>query len=91
VTICTHEPVVYAGLGVRFEVRRMDGEIAHVHYWHPRPDGAGECEGCISLKPRWDDGWDLIQEAPLTVSPSLLCRACGHHGHIKGGRWEPAT
>lgn len=36
--------------------------------------------------PTWTvESWD-----PLTLSPSLLCRACGDHGFIRGGRWVPA-
>ena len=90
--VCTQDPIVDAGLGVRFEVRRMDGRIAGVAIWHPRPDGQGECNiyGWVSFKPDWDDGWDLVSESPLTISPSILCRGCGHHGYVRDGRWEPA-
>lgn len=31
---------------------------------------------------------ELVQADPLTISPSLLCPRCGHHGHIREGRWE---
>jgi hypothetical protein len=34
-----------------------------------------------------DPKWDLVQEEPLTLSPSLCCRLCGDHGFIKDGRW----
>jgi hypothetical protein len=34
--------------------------------------------------------WTLVQKEPLTLAPSLLCRACGHHGFIQEGRWVPA-
>lgn len=30
---------------------------------------------------------ELVSEDPLTVSPSLLCPRCGHHGFIRDGRW----
>ncbi len=34
--------------------------------------------------PKWTvEAWE-----PLSLSPSLLCRACGDHGFIKGGRWQ---
>lgn len=33
--------------------------------------------------------WELVTLDPLTVRPSLKCRACGHHGWITDGRWEP--
>lgn len=34
--------------------------------------------------------WQLHSLDPLDVSPSLLCRTCGHHGFIRQGRWIPA-
>jgi hypothetical protein len=64
---------------------------------HDRPDGAGRCRGSILFdvpgaaetfpgSPRWT----VESVDPLTLSPSLLCRACGHHGFVKQGRWVPA-
>lgn len=64
---------------------------------HPRPNGAGECEAAIHFdlpelrahvptRGRWQvQAWD-----PLTLSPSLLCTACGDHGFIREGKWVPA-
>jgi hypothetical protein len=34
--------------------------------------------------------WELQSEDPLTLSPSILCRACGNHGFIQGGKWVKA-
>jgi len=34
--------------------------------------------------------WTVEKLDPLTLSPSLLCRRCGHHGFIRDGRWVPA-
>jgi hypothetical protein len=34
--------------------------------------------------------WQVESWEPLTLSPSLLCRLCGLHGFIQGGRWVPA-
>jgi hypothetical protein len=34
--------------------------------------------------------WAVESWEPLTVSPSVLCRECGHHGFIREGRWVPA-
>jgi hypothetical protein len=74
-----------------------DIEIAGAIVDHPRPDGKGECSAGImfevpghevfgDLKHRWQvNSFD-----PLTVSPSLLCRACGDHGFIREGKWIPA-
>ncbi len=65
-------------------------------YRHPAPDGS-ECGGSVIFEgeaasrvmpkhPKWTvDSWE-----PLTLSPSLLCKSCGHHGFIKQGRWVPA-
>lgn len=37
-------------------------------------------------RPLWQvESWD-----PLTISPSLKCRDCGHHGWIRSGEWVPA-
>ena len=33
---------------------------------------------------------ELISENPLTVEPSLQCRGCPSHGHIREGRWTDA-
>jgi len=33
--------------------------------------------------------WALVSLEPLTITPSVLCSECGHHGYIKNGRWEP--
>lgn len=34
--------------------------------------------------------WTVETLEPLTLTPSILCRRCGHHGWITSGRWEPA-
>lgn len=34
--------------------------------------------------------WQVVQWEPLTLSPSLLCRACDDHGFIREGRWVKA-
>ena len=31
--------------------------------------------------------WTVESWDPLTISPSLLCRACGDHGFIREGKW----
>lgn len=33
--------------------------------------------------------WTVNSLDPLDLSPSLLCRGCGHHGFIRQGRWVP--
>lgn len=76
------------GGGVRIELRRVDGELHGVVYWH-------ECFGktranWIAIHPWSHTGWDLLCEDPLTLHPSIRCRLCGHEGEIRDGRWIPA-
>lgn len=65
-----------------------------IHEWH-LADGK-RCGGFVTFDtpearevttpqaPKWTvESW-----APLTLSPSLLCRICGHHGFIRQDRWE---
>lgn len=64
---------------------------------HAKPIG-GECEGGFvtfdsAPAPVLADGrptWHIESWEPLTMSPSLLCSACGDHGFIREGRWVPA-
>lgn len=88
--VCSKDPIEDIGHGVRIERRYMNGELEGVAYWHPRPDGQGECEGWVSFRPKWPDGWDLLSQNPLHMEPSLLCLHCNHHGFIREGRWVPA-
>lgn len=64
--------------------------------YHLRPDGS-ECVSFITFdteltRAAGDPGekWQVKKWEPLTISPSLLCRACGDHGHIREGRWVKA-
>ena len=66
----------------------LGGKLAGMYYEHPGVGGA-RCPSFISFKPELKDGWDLLKLEPLTLSPSLLCRACGHHGFIQEGKWVP--
>ncbi len=34
--------------------------------------------------------WTLVSVDPLSISPSLLCEACGTHGFITDGKWVAA-
>lgn len=82
------------GDGHAIELREFAGEIAALDLHHP---------GCASPAfisftgrswARQFNGnittWEVEQDNPLTLSPSLLCRACGDHGFIRNGRWERA-
>ncbi len=66
---------------------------------HKTPDGA-ECVGFISFTGRgWSNlfkdrpgfqSWEVLQDEPLTLSPSIACRGCGDHGYIRDGKWVRA-
>jgi hypothetical protein len=74
-----------------------EDEISGCNIQHKRKDGT-DCDGWVPWKGRaWDrsfDGkitsWDLVSEEPLTLSPSVLCRACGDHGFVQQGKWVRA-
>ncbi len=71
----------------------------HLYGFHvTHPDGkGGRCRSAIAVPmptlPEQEspgDLWTLVSREPLTLAPSLLCRACGDHGFIREGRWVPA-
>lgn len=72
-------------------------ERVAANVWHKKPDGS-ECVGFIPFEGRaWAnafhgkiDTWRVEQDEPLTLSPSLLCRACGDHGFVRDGKWVRA-
>ena len=84
------------GYGVSVALVTTDGIVSGLEYHHPRADRSGEECGPSWIpfkgRPHGCDvlGWAVESEEPLTLSPSLLCRTCGHHGFIRGGRWVPA-
>lgn len=59
-----------------------DGTTA---FWVPFDVPAADAV-TTGLGPRWE----LVQEDPLTMAPSILCRICGNHGFIQNGLWVPA-
>lgn len=74
-----------------------EGEIAGCRIEHKKKDGT-PCDGFVPWKGRsWDRSfngsiaaWDVVSEEPLTLSPSVLCRACGDHGFVRQGKWVRA-
>lgn len=84
------------GVTLRFTSWKDTERVGYIQSHH-RPDNGTPCEsgGLFDLpgvaeafpdRNRWHvESWD-----PLTLSPSLLCTACGSHGFIREGRWVPA-
>jgi hypothetical protein len=76
---------------VSWIVNRFDERVGLIEE-HDSPNG--RCRGSVLFRGRAVDTdghptWIVEKEEPLTLSPSIKCRTCGHHGYIKGGRWEP--
>lgn len=90
--------VLDLGHGVQLEILAASGrQEARFDYTHPRPDGAGRCAGggwldTPGIEPEFPESphWTVESWEPITLSPSLLCGACGHHGFVREDRWVPA-
>jgi len=69
-------------------------ELGHVGILYEHPDGnGGRCWGGVSFagaNPADPRGWKVESKEPLTLSPSVLCMSCNHHGFIRDGKWVPA-
>ena len=75
------------GVEIR-ECRNAGGVLLAIEWRHGCPSGA--TRDFVSTKAYMDQGWTVVSESPLTLSPSLLCLFCGRHGHIRDGKWDPA-
>jgi hypothetical protein len=84
-TECTSKNIGDIGHGVSVVLRYIDGKLEGADYVH-------DCKitGASFLPIGLPDGWTLVSEEPLTLTPSVLCRSCGHHGFITDGKWVPA-
>lgn len=67
--------------------------IAYRHVCGPNADDESD-RLAFSAVPVSPEGnardWKLESREPLTISPSLLCMSCQHHGFIREGKWVPA-
>lgn len=77
------------GHGVYGHLRQLDGVVHGFAYVHPGIAGA-PCAGWAPTRAEVETNWTIEQFEPLTLSPSLLCRICGHHGFVRNGCWAPA-
>jgi hypothetical protein len=66
-----------------------DGAWVAIHEWHKEGDFYGAGFIPFTGRMRAPVSWEVLSEDPLTLSPSLACQQCGHHGFIRNGRWEP--
>lgn len=86
------------GHGHRIQITQPSSDgVRHFVDEHTRPDNGLGCSGAGRIlnpgQERPEDGrayWTLEIEEPLTLSPSLLCTACGDHGFVRLGVWVPA-
>lgn len=82
------------GDGHAFSFVEYEGERAGLTLTHP----GCTAKGWIPFEGRsWARGfagriqsWKVENDEPLTLSPSIQCRACGDHGYIRNGKWERA-
>mgnify|MGYP003454880989 FL=1 len=83
--------------------RKLNPQYAHLPdverctliVYHSKPDGS-PCSGAITVVSPVNEAvfpgrpkWQMVQEEPLTLTPSLLC-SCGDHGFITNGKWVRA-
>lgn len=78
-----------------YEEERAGGNVKH-----PPVEGKCSGDGWVSFEGRaWArsfsgnpdfQAWKVESDDPLTLSPSILCRACGDHGFIRNGKWVRA-
>jgi hypothetical protein len=87
------------------DVERLGATIIHrVGPMEPHPGYSGLwgvpgwCAGSVQFKAPETEPvlhvfhgatWDVMSWEPLHIEPSVLC-ACGDHGFIRNGRWQPA-
>jgi hypothetical protein len=82
------------GHGVTLIPMVYEGQVVGLIEEHDDNAGA-RCSGYVRLRIPLNDtttrpSWAVESEEPLTLSPSVLCTTCGHHGFIREGKWVPA-
>lgn len=87
------------GHGVRIQFTNTDKHApVGLIEWHIAPGIGAQCGGAVLFdlpgvaeKFPGRPLWQVQSYDPLTLTPSLLCTTCGHHGFITEGRWVPAN
>lgn len=71
-----------------------DGAVCGMIEYHDGRDGARCTGGYVPFDlpgVTHPERWRVERDGrELTLSPSLLCTACGNHGWIRDGKWVPA-
>lgn len=81
------------GSGVTIHFTVHGGVAVGLIEEHDSP--TGRCSGYVRFRipqnaTEGRPSWVVEKEDPLTLSPSVLCTTCGHHGYIREGKWVPA-
>lgn len=83
----TLRPIVHhsgSGVLVAFEMHHpckdTIGSFVSVRSDDPGPSWTCSFTGAVE---------NIEQLRNVTLTPSLLCRTCGHHGFVRNGKWEP--
>lgn len=82
------------GQGVTIVGVLYKGQVVGINEEHNDQSGA-RCSGYVRFRIPTNDttnrpSWVIEAEEPLTLSPSILCTTCGHHGWIRDGKWVSA-
>lgn len=90
--VMAHVGKLGLGHGHFFEVV-IGADDKLVGWLHTHPDKRNPdvlCQSFCAVRPfNGAPVHQVVCADPLTLSPSLLCRTCGAHGHVENGRWEP--
>lgn len=62
--------------------------IVEFHEHHGRISGGSVPFDVPQNADRAGDKWQVESYDPLTLSPSIACHTCPHHGYIRNGKWE---
>lgn len=83
-------------------IRDKHGNWVGIHEWHDcganqQTDDSGLTPGFVAFNTpealavtTGHTNWMVENWDPLTLSPSLACHNCPHHGWIRDGVWVPA-
>jgi len=71
------------------------GTVCGFIFRHPgcAPQKPGDPPGgWVGIQPyeKTRPSWKVDQATPLSLSPSIHCRACDDHGFVRNGQWVPA-